>query len=142
MPLEPSVTSASVGPWLCTFRSSSALFSKIFDRPGPKSVSAATNCSGVAVVVASKWRVAMSCSFLRDGSLDYPPTIGPQIQSGGDDSGGFAPELTSFSGYPPVACGAGRDGSGRRPWDLDVAISARRRRRDRDGKHRIQEDRL
>src|ERR1700753_3142514 len=59
MPLEPSVTSASVGPWLCTFRSSSALFSKIFDRPGPKSVSAATNCSGVAVVVAWKWRVAM-----------------------------------------------------------------------------------
>src|ERR1700735_1688065 len=59
MPCEPSVTSAALWPWLWTFSSSSVLFSKIFDRPGPKSVSAATNCSGVAVVVAWKWRVAM-----------------------------------------------------------------------------------
>jgi hypothetical protein len=35
------------------------LFSKSFERPGPKSVSAATNCSGVAVVVALKRSVAM-----------------------------------------------------------------------------------
>jgi hypothetical protein len=32
---------------------------KIFERPGPKSVTAAMNCSGVAVVVVVKWIVAM-----------------------------------------------------------------------------------
>jgi len=36
----------------CTFNSLSTLLTKIFDRPGPKSVSAAMYCSGVAVVVA------------------------------------------------------------------------------------------
>src|ERR1700759_1782242 len=59
MPCEPSVTSASVGPWLWTFRLSSVGFPKTFDRPGPKSGSAATNCSGGAVVVAWQWRVAI-----------------------------------------------------------------------------------
>ena len=33
-------------------------------RPGPKSVSAATNCSGVEVVVWLKWMVDMTCSLL------------------------------------------------------------------------------
>jgi hypothetical protein len=40
-----------VGPWSCTCRYSSALLPNNFERPGPKSVSAATNCSGVDVVV-------------------------------------------------------------------------------------------
>src|SRR4029453_3995793 len=39
MPPEPSVTSASRAPLWCTLRSSSALFGKISERPGPKSVS-------------------------------------------------------------------------------------------------------
>jgi hypothetical protein len=51
MPPEPSVTSASERPLACTLRYSSALFPKIFERPGPKSVSPATYCSGVKVVV-------------------------------------------------------------------------------------------
>src|SRR5678816_4178615 len=51
MPLEPSVTSASLAPRLCTLRYSSALLPKSFERPGPKSVSPAMNCSGVEVVV-------------------------------------------------------------------------------------------
>src|SRR6516164_4200681 len=59
MPPEPSVTSASVEPWWCTSRYSSALFGKSFERPGPKSVTPAMNCSGVDVVVSWKWRVGM-----------------------------------------------------------------------------------
>src|SRR5215475_15370253 len=55
MPPEPSVTSASDRPRLCTLRYSSALLLKSFERPGPKSVSPATNCSGVNVVVWWKW---------------------------------------------------------------------------------------
>jgi hypothetical protein len=38
-----------------------------FERPGPKSVSPATNCSGVAVVVWRRWIVDMACSLI--GSL-------------------------------------------------------------------------
>ena len=59
MPLEPSVTSASVGPWSCTSRSSSELFGKMSERPGPKSVSPAMNCWGVAVVVWWKLNLGM-----------------------------------------------------------------------------------
>src|SRR2546430_9403890 len=59
MPAEPSVTSASPGPWLCTLRYLSALLPNSFERPGPKSVSPATNCSGVAVVVWLRWIVTM-----------------------------------------------------------------------------------
>src|SRR6516162_2030724 len=55
MPPEPSVTSACDGPRLCTLRYSSALLPKSFERPGPKSVSPATNCSGVDLVVSWKW---------------------------------------------------------------------------------------
>jgi hypothetical protein len=33
-----------------------------FERPGPKSVRPATNCSGVAVVISLKCRVALVCS--------------------------------------------------------------------------------
>src|SRR5260221_5584212 len=59
MPPEPSVTSACEGPRSCTLRYSSALLPKSFERPGPKSVSPATNCSGVEVVVWCRWIVAM-----------------------------------------------------------------------------------
>src|SRR5262249_7264911 len=38
---------------------SSVLLPKSFERPGPKSVSPAMNCSGVEVVVSWKWSVAM-----------------------------------------------------------------------------------
>src|SRR5436190_5365877 len=62
MPLEPSVTSASFGRRRCTVRYSSALLPKSFERPGPpKSASAATNSSGVEVVVKTKWIVDMEC---------------------------------------------------------------------------------
>src|SRR5215472_11903550 len=64
MPIEPSVTSAVVGLWSCTFRYPSALLPKIFERPGPKSVSAATNSSGVEVVFSLKWIVDMAYSVL------------------------------------------------------------------------------
>jgi len=50
-PPEPSVTSASWRPWLCTFRYASALFLNSFDRPGPKSVKPGDELRGVVVVV-------------------------------------------------------------------------------------------
>src|SRR6185295_16754184 len=59
MPPEPSVTSASAGPRRCTLRYSSALLPKSFERPGPKSVSPATYCSGVELVVWCRWIVDM-----------------------------------------------------------------------------------
>src|SRR5215469_13408533 len=68
MPLEPSVTSASPGPWPCTLRYLSAVLPQTLERPGPKSVSAATNCSGVDFVVSLKWIVDMACSLL-EGDL-------------------------------------------------------------------------
>src|SRR5258706_12388105 len=55
MPPEPSVTSACEEPRSCTLRYSSALLPKSFERPGPKSVSPATYCSGVEVVVWWRW---------------------------------------------------------------------------------------
>jgi hypothetical protein len=45
------VTSASVAAWECAFKFLTWLLGKIVDRSGPKSVSPAMNCSGVAVVV-------------------------------------------------------------------------------------------
>jgi hypothetical protein len=42
----------------------SALLGKIFERPGPKSVTPARNCSGVAVVVWWRWIVAVACSLI------------------------------------------------------------------------------
>src|SRR6185312_3457762 len=68
MPFEPSVTSACPGPWECTFRYPSALLGKIFERPGPKSVSPARNCPGVAVVVWWRCTVTMlSIVLVRGG---------------------------------------------------------------------------
>src|SRR3989441_12718297 len=64
MPPEPSVTSACDGPRLCTLRYSSALLPKRFERQGPKSVSPATYCSGVEVVVWWRWIVDMRAPFL------------------------------------------------------------------------------
>src|SRR6266850_2604783 len=63
MPPEPSVTSACEGPRLCTLRYSSALLPKSFERPGPKSVSPATYCSGVEVVVWWRWIVDMRAPY-------------------------------------------------------------------------------
>src|SRR5580704_2076187 len=71
MPPEPSVTSASEGPRLCTLRYSSALLPKSFERPGPKSMSPATYCSGVEVVVWCRWIVDIRAPF----SLPGPPGI-------------------------------------------------------------------
>ena len=39
-------------------------------RPGPKSVSPATNCSGVEVVVYFRWLVAIACSLRIQGQCD------------------------------------------------------------------------
>src|SRR2546429_2238148 len=64
MPLAPSVTSACEGPRSCTLRYSSALLPKSFERPGPKSVSPATYCSGVEVVVWCRWIVDMHAPFI------------------------------------------------------------------------------
>src|SRR4029077_10667695 len=64
MPPEPSVTSACEGPRSCTLRYSSALLPKSFERPGPKSVSPATYCSGVEVVVWCRWIVDMRSPYL------------------------------------------------------------------------------
>jgi hypothetical protein len=50
-----------------TLRYPSALLGKIFERPGPKSVTPARNCSGVAVVVWWRWIVAMACSLIGMG---------------------------------------------------------------------------
>src|SRR5262249_40250031 len=55
MPAELSVTSASRCPRRCALRYSLALLPKSFERPGPKSVRPATNCSDVDVVVSWKW---------------------------------------------------------------------------------------
>src|SRR5215475_13606622 len=63
MPPEPSVTSACEGPRSCTLRYSSALLPKSFERPGPKSVSPATYCSGVEVVVWWRWIVDMRAPY-------------------------------------------------------------------------------
>src|SRR6266446_5194275 len=65
MPPEPSVTSACEGPRSCTLRYSSALLPKSFERPGPKSVSPATYCSGVEVVVWCRWIVDMRSPYWR-----------------------------------------------------------------------------
>src|SRR5260370_41617900 len=65
MPPEPSVTSACEGPRLCTLRYSSALLPKSFERPGPKSVSPATYCSGIEVVVWCRWIVDMRSPYWR-----------------------------------------------------------------------------
>src|SRR5215475_4954006 len=73
MPPEPSVTSASDRPRLCTLRYSSALLLKSFERPGPKSVSPSTNCSGVNVVVWWKWisGVSLTMHIVAILSFDY-----------------------------------------------------------------------
>src|SRR5260370_39950334 len=65
MPPEPSVTSACEGPRLCTLRYSSALLPKSFERPGPKSVSPATYCSGVEAVVWGRWIADMRSPYWR-----------------------------------------------------------------------------
>src|SRR4029453_14645840 len=70
MPPEPSVTSASCEPLLCTLRYSSALLPKSFERPGPKSVSPAMNCSGDEVVVWWRWIVDMRVPYL-DGVTSF-----------------------------------------------------------------------
>src|SRR5882672_2642186 len=64
MPPEPSVTSACVRPRSCTLRYWSALLAKSCERPGPKSVSPATYCSGVKVVVWWRWIVDMCAPYL------------------------------------------------------------------------------
>src|SRR6266581_376150 len=69
MPPEPSVTSACEGPRLCTLRYSSALLPKSFERPGPKSVSPATYCSGVEVVVWRRWIVDMRSPYWRSHTV-------------------------------------------------------------------------
>src|SRR5258705_12504152 len=69
MPPEPSVTSACDGPRLCTLRYSSALLPKSFERPGPKSVSPATYCSGVEVVVWCRWIVDMRSPYWRSHTV-------------------------------------------------------------------------
>src|ERR1700694_5138686 len=64
MPPEPSVTSACEGPRSCSLMYASALLPKSFERPGPKSVSPATYCSGVEVVVWWRWIVDMRAPYL------------------------------------------------------------------------------
>src|SRR5271167_4101508 len=77
MPPEPSVTSACEGPRSCTLRYSSALLPKSFERPGPKSVSPATYCSGVKVVVWWRWIVDMNYPPVRNKLLEgYSSSFG------------------------------------------------------------------
>src|SRR5215468_2793175 len=76
MPPEPSVTSACEGPRLCTLRYSSALLPKSFERPGPKSVSPATYCSGVEVVVSWRWIVDMRAPYRGGVTQDFPIGLG------------------------------------------------------------------
>src|SRR6185436_8900793 len=72
MPPEPSVTSACEPPRSCTLRYSSALLPKSFERPGPKSVSPATYCSGVKVVVLWRWIVDMRAPYsMRSESVSF-----------------------------------------------------------------------
>jgi hypothetical protein len=68
------------GPRSCTLRYPSALLPKSLERPGPKSVSPATNCSGVAVVVWLRWIVVMACSLIRPEAT-APPRLAA-VQSG------------------------------------------------------------
>src|SRR5258707_7559768 len=77
MPPEPSVTSACEEPRSCTLRYSSALLPKSFERPGPKSVSPATYCSGVEVVVWWRWIVDMRAPYLGGVTQDFH--FGPWI---------------------------------------------------------------
>src|SRR5436309_13285377 len=81
MPREPSVTSACEGPRLCTFRYSSALLPKSFERPGPKSVSPATYCLGVEVVVWCRWIVDMRSPYWRchTGHLSCGKPLGSPV---------------------------------------------------------------
>src|ERR1700726_4188025 len=71
MPHEPSVTSACEEPRSCTLRYSSALLPKSFERPGPKSVSPATYCSGVEVVVWCRWIVDMRSPYWRCHTVHF-----------------------------------------------------------------------
>ena len=48
---------------IVTFRYSSALLPNSFERPGPKSVSPATYCSGVKMVVRWRWIVDISAPY-------------------------------------------------------------------------------
>src|SRR5580692_7862660 len=76
MPPEPSVTSACEEPRSCTLRYSSALLPKSFERPGPKSVSPATYCSGGEVVVWCRWIVDMRAPFASRDSHDSESSFG------------------------------------------------------------------
>src|SRR5260370_24167390 len=78
MPPEPSVTSACEGPRLCTLRYSSALLPKSFEPPGPKSVSPATYCSGVEVVVWCRWIVDMRSPYWRCHTVHF--SCGKQLR--------------------------------------------------------------
>src|SRR5436190_16422259 len=79
MPPEPSVTSACEGPRLCTLRYSSALLPKSFERPGPKSVSPATYCSGVEVVVWWRRIVDMRAPYsMRSDSVNFIAPFNPR----------------------------------------------------------------
>src|ERR1700682_2018010 len=82
MPPEPSVTSACEGPRSCTLRYSLALLPKSFERPGPKSVSPATYCSGVEVVVWCRWIVDMRAPL-------SPPETPRDSESSFDYSGRY-----------------------------------------------------
>src|SRR6516225_8104280 len=88
MPPEPSVTSACEGPRSCTLRYSSELLPKSFERPGPKSVSPATYCSGVEVVVWWRWIVDMYAPFLGDVASRLLPEVpwrGPAVEVRGSE---------------------------------------------------------
>src|SRR6266581_5147650 len=100
MPPEPSVTSACEGPRLCTLRYSSALLPKSFERPGPKSVSPATYCSGVEVVVWWRWIVDMRVPYyMRSDSISL---IAPSM-------GGLPRELRlAAHAFPPAFTASGK----------------------------------
>src|SRR3954469_3361571 len=68
----PSVTSAQLGPWSCTLSWPSSVLPKSSERPGPKSVTAAMNCSGVAGVGVVRWIVGMRAPYrmIEDKALD------------------------------------------------------------------------
>src|ERR1700687_1911063 len=104
MPPEPSVTSASERPLPCTLRYSSALLPKSFERPGPKSVSPATYCSGVEVVVWWRWIVDMRAPYLVGVTQDSILAFGlGRVYHNPQGGLGRAPTIASQAGAQHAA---------------------------------------
>src|ERR1700694_3088703 len=135
MPPEPSVTSACEGPRSCSLMYASALLPKSFERPGPKSVSPATYCSGVEVVVWWRWIVDMRAPFLSGVTLGCVTGENKVAIFGGFVAGkaGFVEGLVGRFAVvelseTPATSRVGLDGRESRPSRLTPRRAAGRRR--------------